>query len=1015
MSIVQHSKAAREGFNMEETLLKLLARISELVRCDHVGLVLRDLHTEEIHIAAQWGIPADQNKLVELFSQQRGVIHQVFSSGRARIIGDTRRVPSYEGITNTGELNTAPMRSRVVVPLFIDGEISGALNVESAVPDAYSPNDLLMLNPLMDIVSLTVKTGRRHRELVDEHRSLEDAYSLLDDHNRAATRMSVELSETNQRLDKQVRRMITLHRIGETINSAMDQDKLLQYLADEIVRDFSFERSLIMLNQSDQLTTAAGAEAGKGESKPALRLSIRDDEARWAMLTVQRRAVLCSREGVGLITPLLNRLHLQRAVLVPMVSRGRLLGIMVAGIQQPDALTDADDLEVFGILSGYVVTALENLRLFKEAEGRAQEMEMLYRTANEIANQRDLPKLLQMITERAVKLLAAHSGVMYVFDRAHGRVEAVASYNIMPPLTGKTLNLGEGVAGRVATNRRPQRVSNYSRWPGQAPIYAGNNFSAVIGVPLLTRRGDLIGVLDVLDNAEKRVFSERDERLLTLFADQSSTVIETARLYADIRAANEQLIAASQMKSEFLATMSHELRTPLNSIIGYSDVLMQGVYGQPSEGQHKSLERIHHNAKDLLQLISDVLDVSKIEAGRFDLNSEPFSPRELANTTLAIIEPQAEEKGIARQLDVDPALPRQLMGDQQRLQQVLLNLLANAVKFTDIGSITIKLKLISPEWWSITVVDTGIGLEESSYRLIFDEFRQVDATTTRRYGGTGLGLAITRRLVTMMGGTIAVFSKGIGMGSTFTITLPLIEPKMQRTLLEADVWREETRRPDQVEWETVRIIGDKLKLPGGKVQLSEDEDNPMARIDELLMSDSALGIANDDEDNGGITRREVIDLVQASTSELNAAVLGQWSINPRASGQQPEHPPIIVVDDNASIRETLNTTLRAQGHSVVGAGSLAEAAAMINLTTPALILLNLSMPEGNSLEMITGLRAIERTSKVPIVLLSGGSNLVDEELARAIGRIDLVINRHKISRDEVNEVVKTALRQGEGR
>jgi len=240
----------------------------------------------------------------------------------------------------------------------------------------------------------------------------------------------------------------------------------------------------------------------------------------------------------------------------------------------------------------------------------------------------------------------------------------------------------------------------------------------------------------------------------------------------DLVKANEELQEANRLKTQFLARISHELRSPLNAIIGYTDMNLAGYYGSLNDAQQDALERVQRNSRQLLALINDVLDLSRIEAGQLELQQNVISPKALVHSVVATVEPQAQEKGLTVSYEVAPDLPPALMGDEVRLNQVLLNLLDNAVKFTSQGSIHVSAQTGAGDTWTLQVRDTGRGISEREMMQVFEEFRQGEAAYSQELRGAGLGLAIVRRLVEAMGGTISVQSR-LGVGSTFIVTLPL--------------------------------------------------------------------------------------------------------------------------------------------------------------------------------------------------------------------------------------------------
>jgi CheY-like chemotaxis protein len=245
-------------------------------------------------------------------------------------------------------------------------------------------------------------------------------------------------------------------------------------------------------------------------------------------------------------------------------------------------------------------------------------------------------------------------------------------------------------------------------------------------------------------------------------------------LNRDLELANRELASASHLKSQFLANMSHELRTPLNSIIGYSELILDEMYGPLTDKQRDRLQKVHRNGKNLLSLINDILDLSKIEAGRMELDIKPVDIQEMIESVLATVQPLAQEKDLELRTVIPPDLPL-VNGDADRLRQIILNLASNAVKFTGDGSITLEAGISADrKSLELKVIDTGIGIPPELQEAVFDEFRQVDNTSTREYGGTGLGLAISRRLARLHGGNV-LLSSSQGVGSTFTVILPLPE------------------------------------------------------------------------------------------------------------------------------------------------------------------------------------------------------------------------------------------------
>jgi signal transduction histidine kinase len=307
------------------------------------------------------------------------------------------------------------------------------------------------------------------------------------------------------------------------------------------------------------------------------------------------------------------------------------------------------------------------------------------------------------------------------------------------------------------------------------PDFLPNQFlpetRAELAVPMIAGE-QVIGVFDVQSEIAGR-FTDEDAKIYATLASQVAIALQNARLYMEQSATVTQLRELDRLKSSFLANMSHELRTPLNSILGFSDVILEGLDGPLTDNMDNDLRLIQKNGQHLLHLINDVLDMAKIESGRMNLNIERFKVQEILEEITSITSTLASEKNLALFIDADSDEAVEILADRTRLRQVMINLVNNSIKFTETGKIAIH-AYHRGENVLITVRDTGIGIPPDKLEAVFQEFTQVDTSTTRKTGGTGLGLPISRRLVEMHGGRLWAESSGIdGEGSTFFVEIPL--------------------------------------------------------------------------------------------------------------------------------------------------------------------------------------------------------------------------------------------------
>jgi signal transduction histidine kinase len=475
-----------------------------------------------------------------------------------------------------------------------------------------------------------------------------------------------------------------------------------------------------------------------------------------------------------------KRENLRTLLGVPLLREGVPVGVITVNRNQVKAFTERE-IELLTTFADQAVIAIENVRLLDELQARTNELaqsvdelKALGEVGRAVSSTLDLKTVLETIVARGAELGEADACTIFRYRPKERRFKLWHAAGLDPAyaMTVRALEVRaeETLMGRAVQTHDPMQVADLSTLPNMplrdASLAAG--YHSVLIVPLV-RADRVFGAL-VLLRKERGEFSPGAVNLLRTFANQSILAIQNARLFREIEEKGRQLAIASQHKSQFLANMSHELRTPLNAILGYTELLLDGLYGKLGDKAQGVLERVQSNGKHLLGLINDVLDLAKIEAGQLTLMIADYSVGAIVQSVVAATESLAKSKELELKADVAPAMPLG-RGDERRLTQVLLNLVGNAIKFTETGSVTVTARA-RDGMFKLAVRDTGPGIAEDDQARIFEEFQQVDNSSTRKKGGTGLGLAISKRIVEMHGGTISVESQ-LGAGATFRIDLPI--------------------------------------------------------------------------------------------------------------------------------------------------------------------------------------------------------------------------------------------------
>lgn len=602
-----------------------------------------------------------------------------------------------------------------------------------------------------------------------------------------ANQIAVSLASA-QRFAAEQRRAEMLRKINQVsqvLNTLIDPQALLQHLAAQMLEAFAHDAAHVLLIAPDsQAVQVKGAAA----TDPAWCLEV--DRA-FSLENALLQSVLRSGrsyviEDVGALRdqcPLAAALSFAHScLLVPLRQGEETIGLLMLSSRAPHDFGDVerDALETLGT---QVSIALQNAQLYHQTQRRLTEQAIVHQIGQDLAAILDFGELTERIVQHMTRALNSSACMLGLYDQEAAAVHIEADHRSArhrqadrPRLTGSTLALEDRPAIYEAIRTRAPVIVYSDGLQSEPPARAllqelGDTSQLIVPVIVGTR---VIGIVDWTDNQPGRRFTADDVQLARTLVAQAAVALENALLFRQLEQRAHELDQAYRLRSQFLATITHELRTPMNSIIGFSETLLDGLYGELSEAQANRLDRIRQNSYALLAMIDDLLDLSKIEAGRMQLDLVLVSVPDALQTALHAVEPEVAARGLTLSSDIAPDLPR-VEADPQRLYQIIHNLLGNAIKFTPQGGITVTCTQVQRQgrpFVQTAIADTGIGISAEDQQVIFETFRQVDGSSTRAYGGTGMGLAITKKLVEMMGGAIWVESAP-GAGSTFTFALPV--------------------------------------------------------------------------------------------------------------------------------------------------------------------------------------------------------------------------------------------------
>ena len=654
--------------------------------------------------------------------------------------------------------NTIGLRSILTIPFFRDGIPMGALSVWRPDVRPFTDKQIALLQTFADQAVIAIENVRLFTELETRNAELREAL----DHQTATAEVLAIISRSPTDVQP------VFAAIARSAAGLCEAELSAVYRYDgELIHVVA--NTLRSSEQRDAFARLYPMPPGRGT--PVAR----------AVLERRTQHVPDTSDDPGYLS-LLSSTGFRSALAVPMVREGAPIGAIAVGRMKVREFTAAQ-IQLLETFADQAVIAIENVRLFTELQQRTGELTRsvekltaLGEVSQAVSSTLDLETVLDTLTERARQLAGADGGAIYEYNEAtqefHLRATRNVDATLIQALRVTPLRKGERAMGRATDTREPIQIGDIAE-PGVyeshlRDVLIAAGYRALLSVPIV-REGQIIGSLS-LNRKAPGEFSAEVIDVLRTFATQSALAIQNARLFQEIEEKSRQLEVASQHKSEFLANMSHELRTPLNAIIGFSEVLSERMFGELNEKQEEYSKDIHASGQHLLSLINDILDLSKIEAGRMELELTDFHLPQAIENALTLVRERAGRRGIALAHTMDERLG-EIRGDERKVKQVLLNLLSNALKFTPEGGRVEVRAGMAEGMAEISVTDTGVGIAPEDQEKVFEEFRQV-GTAAKKVEGTGLGLTLCRKFVELHGGRIWVKSQE-GVGSTFTFTIPV--------------------------------------------------------------------------------------------------------------------------------------------------------------------------------------------------------------------------------------------------
>ncbi len=923
----------------------------------------------------------------QLWSLDLGIVGLAATTSKPVVVNDIRkeaRYYHYEGLPR--------VCSEMALPLIVGDQFLGVLDLESERYDAFLPGDENVFLTLADQIAVAIHNA-------DLFRAEADARRIAD----------------------------RLREVGQIVNSTLDLQEVLDRILQSLQAVLAYDSASVLLLRDDVLQVEAVRGFEQPEEIIGFRLPLADYPLDREIIETGIPKILFNvhEDPLWLGDKAPGTAHIRGWMGIPLVASGAAIGLLAIDSRKAGEY-NATHLPVATAFASQVSIAVQNARLFEEIRQRAHQLATINELGRIVFGELDKGEILRTLGEQLWTVMPVNSFYASIYHADSGTLDFPVRCDdgiYQPPDKGPLEDYPWNA--HIIRSKEPLRVLRSeaelaAEVERRSQLGDTNPVSASMLFAPLMMGVDILGVISVQSNA-LNAYTQADLDLLVGTARQTAIALRNAELYGQAQAARAEAEEANRLKSQFLANMSHELRTPLNSIINFAYLLTMGTEGQLGAGQEDLINRIGDAGRHLLGLINDFLDLAKIEAGRMELYIEEVHLPELINGVMSTAAGLLHDKPIELHREAPSDLPP-VRADHTRVRQVLLNLLSNAAKFTEHGKITLK-AWSDERWVTVSVTDTGIGMNPDDIPKAFADFVQLDGSLARTTGGTGLGLPISKRFIEMHGGRIWAESQP-GVGSTFYFTLPRFQTSAP------------IEPPRKLEDARVLVIDDDpascemvaLQLTQGyNVLALSDSRQAVEKVRESRPDVVVLDVMMPHQDGWEVLKALKSDPVTQSIPVVICSILREQKLALSLGASdylvKPVSPQdvqrvveqfvapggrILAVDDDADALEIFQRLLGSAACEVITAQNGRAGLEAIREQQPSVVILDLMMPGLTGFDVLAALRSDEQTASLPVIVVTAKDLTPQERQALQTGAAAL-LQKGQFSADEINQAVRRAL------